>query len=66
MAERYLFETFEEIIFIIAPPEVAGNSAPGCVIISILSMEFANKSSDYQFSSLEYIFNGLPSKYTSN
>ena len=28
-------------ILIIAPPEVAGNSAPGCVIISTFSIEFA-------------------------
>jgi hypothetical protein len=43
-----------------APPEVAGNSAPGCVIISIFSIAFAGIPSKKSFSSV--VFSGLPSK----
>jgi hypothetical protein len=44
-----------------APPEVAGNSAPGCVIISIFSIAFAGIPSKKAFSSVVEIFSGLPS-----
>jgi hypothetical protein len=48
------------IIFKIAPPEVAGNSAPGCVIISFFQLHlpaFPLKA----LSSVVEILRGLPS-----
>jgi len=54
------------MIFIIAPPEVAGNSAPGCVMISIFSIAFAGIPSRKEFSSLVVMLSGLPSIKTSN